>query len=192
MVRMTVFPASSGAAAYTGAKVDAPEMIEPAPSSVQEMMPFDADAPITVAVWFSQMTDSPPADAVGGAKNVRTFVSDTDAHGAFPNAVRVNSTLPASKSAWLGIYSTSESDVEFTKVPVPEDDHSTDSNDDADTPVEITTDPASAQTSTGSPASAMGSSTTVMVKVSDTGGHPRFDTVAVKVTVFPESPGAGV
>ena len=52
IVKVTVFPASPAAGVYTGVNVVAPEVIEPAPFSVQAIVPFDDVAPLTVAVLF--------------------------------------------------------------------------------------------------------------------------------------------
>ena len=43
----------------------APAVMEPAPFSVHMIVPFDALAPLTVAVAFEQIAWLPPADAVG-------------------------------------------------------------------------------------------------------------------------------
>ena len=45
IVKITVVPASPAAAVYVGVNVAAPAVIEPAPFSVQEIVPFVADAP---------------------------------------------------------------------------------------------------------------------------------------------------
>jgi hypothetical protein len=50
--------------------VVAPAVIEPAPSSVQSIVPFDELAPLTVAVAFEQIVCVPPADAIGNALTV--------------------------------------------------------------------------------------------------------------------------
>ena len=65
MVNVTVVPASPAAGVYTGVSVDAPEVIEPAPLSVQAMVPLDELAPLTVAVDVTHIVCVPPADAVG-------------------------------------------------------------------------------------------------------------------------------
>ena len=55
IVKVTVFPASPAAAVYVGVNVVVPEVIDPAPFSVQAIVPFDDVAPLTVAVPFEQM-----------------------------------------------------------------------------------------------------------------------------------------
>ena len=64
MVNVTVWPASPITAVYTGLVV-APEVMEPNPLCVQAIVPFVADAPLTVDVPFEQVVWLPPADAVG-------------------------------------------------------------------------------------------------------------------------------
>ena len=77
-------------------------MIEPAPFSVQDIVPFDADAPLTTAVEFWQIVWLPPADAVGVLEIVRFLFETTFAQGVFPNAVSVSMTVPLAMSAALG------------------------------------------------------------------------------------------
>jgi hypothetical protein len=55
IVKVTVFPASPAAAVYVGVNVVAPRVMEPAPFSVQAIVPFDEVTPLTVAVPFEQM-----------------------------------------------------------------------------------------------------------------------------------------
>ena len=43
----------------------------PAPFSVQEMVPFEAEAPLTVAVAFEQIVCDPPAVAIGKESTVK-------------------------------------------------------------------------------------------------------------------------
>ena len=44
-----------------------PEVIDPAPSTVQEISPFEALAPSTVMLPFEQMVALPPATAAGSS-----------------------------------------------------------------------------------------------------------------------------
>ena len=55
MVNVTVLPPSPAAGVYTGVSDVAPEVIEPAPFSVQAIVPLDELAPITVAVPVEQI-----------------------------------------------------------------------------------------------------------------------------------------
>ena len=57
-----------------GVSVVAPAVIVPAPFSVHRIVPFVAEAPLTVAVAFEQMVCVPPAVAVGGESTVKTPV----------------------------------------------------------------------------------------------------------------------
>ena len=65
MVNVTVVPASPESGVYTGASVVAPEVIEPAPFSVQAIEPLVELAPLTVAVPVTHIVWLPPAVAVG-------------------------------------------------------------------------------------------------------------------------------
>ena len=65
IVSVTVLPASPAAGVYTGVSVVAPEVIEPAPFSVQAMVPFDELAPLIAAVPETHIVCVPPAIAVG-------------------------------------------------------------------------------------------------------------------------------
>ena len=65
MVNVTVVPASPAAGVYTGVSVAPPEVIDPAPLSVQAMVPLDELAPLIVAVDVTHIVCVPPADAVG-------------------------------------------------------------------------------------------------------------------------------
>ena len=65
IVKVTEVPASAAVGVYVGVSVVAPEVIVPAPFSVHEIVPFVAEAPLTVAVALEQMVCVPPAVAVG-------------------------------------------------------------------------------------------------------------------------------
>ena len=58
---------------YTGVNVVAPEVIVPTPFSVQTIVPFAAEAPLTVAVPFSQIVWEPPAEAVGNELTITEY-----------------------------------------------------------------------------------------------------------------------
>lgn len=79
IVKVTVFPASAAAAVYVGVKVVAPAVIEPAPFSDQEIVPFDEVAPLTVAVALEQIVCVPPAVAVGNRFTI-AFVVEFEEH----------------------------------------------------------------------------------------------------------------
>ena len=69
-MRVIVFPASPAAGVYVGVNVVLPAVIEPAPFSVQSIVPFVSDAPLTVAVSLTQIVCEPPADAVGNGSTL--------------------------------------------------------------------------------------------------------------------------
>ncbi len=56
IVKVTVFPASPACEVYVGDTVAPPLVIEPAPFSVHEIVPLEAEIPLTVA--------EPPAQIV--------------------------------------------------------------------------------------------------------------------------------
>jgi hypothetical protein len=63
-VRVTAVPASEGAGSYVGVSVVALVSV-PEPLEVHRIVPFMAEAPLTVAVSLSQIVCDPPAEAVG-------------------------------------------------------------------------------------------------------------------------------
>ena len=102
MVNVTEPPASPAAGVYVGFNAVALAVIEPAPFSVQRMLPPDELAPATVKATFSQTSVSGPALAVGDAVTVNAFVSTALAHVPLLTVIVKVTTLPASAGA--GVY----------------------------------------------------------------------------------------
>ena len=77
IVKVTADPASPAAAVYVGVNEVEPKVIEPAPFSVQAIVPLLELAPLTVAVLFEQILWIPPAAAVGNASTIIVPVAYT-------------------------------------------------------------------------------------------------------------------
>ena len=70
MVRITSVPASAATGVYVGVNVVAPAVIDPAPFSVHRIVPFEAEAPLTVADPDEHITWLPPVVAAGNGFTV--------------------------------------------------------------------------------------------------------------------------
>ena len=95
-VKVTTLPASPTAGVYVGVSVVASAVIEPAPFSVQSMVPFADVAPATTkgVVWQTSELAA-PASAAGASFTVSTFVSTASAQLPAPSTVKVNVTVPS-------------------------------------------------------------------------------------------------
>ena len=120
-VIVSVTVESPAAGVYVGETVPCPAVIEPAPFSVQTIVPLVAVAPETVAVPVMQIVSLPPALAVGCRDIVSCFEETAGLQGADPVVVNVMVTLPAVTSASLGLYVAKVSESALANVPVPLD-----------------------------------------------------------------------
>jgi hypothetical protein len=92
------------------------EVIDPAPFSVHNMVTFEDEAPLTLAVASDQMVALPPAEAVGGATNVSVLFEVAFAYPPFPVAVNVKVTFPVSPIP--GAYVAAPTEVALAMEPL--------------------------------------------------------------------------